>query len=81
MCPGGDLDKGRNRQITAKEAATLSESATVKIDFSLIPEHISNRLIADFANNYARFWADPKNEAEFQEWRRKQREGGDEEQA
>ena len=52
----------------------MGESATVKINFGLIPEHIRLRLISDFGHNYDRFWADPANEAEYQEWSRKRRE-------
>ena len=52
----------------------MGESATVKINFGLIPEHIGLRLISDFVHNYDRFWADPANEAEYQEWSRQRRE-------
>lgn len=52
----------------------MGESATVKINFGLIPEHIRQRLISDFVHNYDRFWADPANEAEYQEWSRQRRE-------
>lgn len=52
----------------------MSESASVKINFGLIPESIRARLISDFVHNYDRFWADPANEAEYQEWSRQRRE-------
>lgn len=52
----------------------MGESATVKINFGFIPEHIRQRLISDFVHNYDRFWADPANEAEYQEWSRQRRE-------
>lgn len=46
----------------------------VKIDFNLIPAPVANRLIKDFSYNYEKFWADPANEAEYQEWSRQRRE-------
>ena len=52
----------------------MGESATVKINFGLIPESVTSRLISDFVHNYDRFWADPANEAEYQEWSRQRRE-------
>lgn len=52
----------------------MGESATVKINFGFIPEHIRQRLISDFVHNYDRFWADPANEVEYQEWSRQRRE-------
>lgn len=52
----------------------MSEPSAVKINFSLIPECVKHRLISDFAHNFTRFWADPANEAEYQEWSRQRRE-------
>lgn len=49
-------------------------SESIKINLSLIPEQIRLRLISDFAHNFTRFWADPANEAEYQEWSRQRRE-------
>ena len=52
----------------------MSDSLQVKINFDLIPEHIKIRLISGFVHNFDRFWADPANEAEYQEWSRQRRE-------
>lgn len=52
----------------------MSEPLAVKINFSLIPECVKHRLISDFVHNYDRFWADPANKAEYQEWSRQRRE-------
>lgn len=46
----------------------------VKINLDLIPEHTRALLMSNFAANYDRFWADPANEAEYQEWSRQRRE-------
>lgn len=51
-------------------------TASVKINLDLVPEHISKRLISDFACNYERFWTDPNNEAEFQQWKAEQSKKG-----
>ena len=52
----------------------MSEPAAVKIDFSLIPECVQHRLLSEFVHNFDRFWADPVNQAEYQEWSRQRRE-------
>ena len=52
----------------------MSDPLQVKINFNLIPEHIRLRFFSEFVHNYDRFWDDPANEAEYQEWSRQMRE-------
>ena len=49
----------------------------VKINFDLIPEHTRENFMKKFIHNYESFWADPKNEAEFQQWKAERKKEGE----